>query len=156
MEDARFFHQQANWCYQLAWQCFDLAVAHKLNLMGNELTAKARKGPQTQRLFDPGSDDKVATRAGANAISNRWLTRARTVEHTPEKARPLASKLKRIFYAPRVISDHIMVQEDFERLHKFLLETEGLSEVSDDMRKLVEQEWPELVHKLPPRVPQSG
>ena len=24
MEDARFFHQQANWCYQLAWQCFDL------------------------------------------------------------------------------------------------------------------------------------
>src|SRR5262245_13166218 len=82
--------------------------------------------------------------------------RARTVEHTPEKARPLASKLKRIFYAPRVISDHIMVQEDFERLHKFLLETEGLSEVSDDMRKLVEQEWPELVHKLPPRVSQSG
>src|SRR5262249_43507802 len=36
-----------------------------------------------------------------------------------------------------------------------LLETEGLSEVSDDMRKLVEEEWPELVHKLPPRVPQS-
>src|SRR5262249_18177202 len=27
IEDARFFHQQANWCYQLAWQCFDLAVA---------------------------------------------------------------------------------------------------------------------------------
>ena len=75
--------------------------------------------------------------------------------HTPEKSRPLASKLKRI-YAPRVISDHIMVQEDFERLHKFLLETEDLSEVSDDMRKLVEEEWPELVHKLPPRVAQSG
>ena len=78
--------------------------------------------------------------------------RARTVAHTPEKARPLASKLKRI-YAPRLISDHIMVQEDFERLHKFLLETEHLSEVSDDMRELVEDEWPELVHKLPPKVP---
>src|SRR5215813_2312589 len=38
--DARFVQQQANWCYQLAWQCFDLAVAHELNLMGNELTAK--------------------------------------------------------------------------------------------------------------------
>jgi hypothetical protein len=61
-----------------------------------------------------------------------------------------ASKLKRI-YAPRIISDHIMMQEDFERLYKFLLETEGLSEVSDDMRQLVEQEWPELVHKLPPK-----
>ena len=64
-------------------------------------------------------------------------------------------KSKRIF-APRIISDHIMVQEDFERLHKFLLETESLSEVSDDMRELVEEEWPELVHKLPPKVPSSG
>jgi hypothetical protein len=62
-----------------------------------------------------------------------------------------ASKLKP--NAPRIISDHIMVQEDFERLHKFLLETESLSEVSDDMRELVEEEWPELVHKLPPKVP---
>ena len=51
------------------------------------------------------------------------------------------SKPKRI-YAPRIISDHIMVREDFERLHKLLLETEGLSEVSDDMRELVEDEWP--------------
>jgi hypothetical protein len=81
--------------------------------------------------------------------------RARTVAHTPEKSRPLASKLKRI-YAPRLISDHIMVQEDFERLHRFLLEAEGLSEVSDDMRGLIEEEWPELVHKLPPRMQQSG
>jgi len=62
----------------------------------------------------------------------------------------IASKPKRI-YAPRIISDHIMMQEDFERLYKFLLETEGLSEVSGDMRELVEQEWPELVHKLPPK-----
>jgi hypothetical protein len=65
------------------------------------------------------------------------------------------SKPKRI-YLPRIISDHIMVQEDFERLYKFLLETDDLSEVSDDMRQLIEQEWPELVHKLPPKVPSSG
>ena len=73
--------------------------------------------------------------------------------HTPEKSRPLASKLKR---TPRLISDHIMVQEDFELLHKFLVETEGFSEISDDMRELAEEEWPKLVHKLPSRVPQSG
>jgi hypothetical protein len=64
-----------------------------------------------------------------------------------------ASKLKSRIYAPRIISDHIMVQEDFERLYKFLLETDSLSEVSDDMRELVEEEWPELAHKLPPKVP---
>jgi hypothetical protein len=33
----------ANWCYQLAWRHFDLCVAHKLNLMGNAHTAKARE-----------------------------------------------------------------------------------------------------------------
>ena len=49
-----------------------------------------------------------------------------------------------------------MVQEDFERLYKFLLETEDIPEVSDDMRDLVEEEWPELVHKLPPKTSQSG
>ena len=66
-----------------------------------------------------------------------------------------ASQPKRV-YAPRIISDHVMVQEDFERLHKFLLETDVLPEVSDDMRRLVEEEWPELAHKLPPKVSQSG
>jgi hypothetical protein len=58
--------------------------------------------------------------------------------------------MKRI-YTPRVVADHMMLQEDFERLYKFLLETDDLSEVSDDIRELVEQEWPELVHKLPPK-----
>src|SRR5262249_3743469 len=64
IEDEHFFHQQGNWCYQLAWQSFDLAVAHELNLMGNKLTAKARElwsQEQTQKLVDPRSDDKVAT-----------------------------------------------------------------------------------------------
>jgi hypothetical protein len=63
-----------------------------------------------------------------------------------------ASKLKsKRIYAPRIISDHIMLQEDFERLHKFLLEMEDISEVSDDIRELIEEEWPELVHRLPPK-----
>jgi hypothetical protein len=69
MDDTRFFNWQANWCYQLAWQCFDLAVAHKLNVMGNEHTAKARelrsqelKGRQTHKLVDPRSDDRIAMR----------------------------------------------------------------------------------------------
>jgi hypothetical protein len=80
---------------ELAWQSFDLRVAHKLNLMGNKLTAKGRelwsqerKARRTQNLVDHRSE--------RNAISNPWLTEARTVAHTPEKSRPHASKLKRI------------------------------------------------------------
>jgi hypothetical protein len=48
MEDGRFFHQQANGC-QLAWQCFDLTIAHKLNAIGNAHTAKAREFRQERR-----------------------------------------------------------------------------------------------------------
>jgi hypothetical protein len=92
-----------------------------------------------------------ARAAGRKRNELSWLVRQpkRTNSGT-EKVR--ASKPKRT-YVPRIISDHIMVQEDFDRLHKFLLETEGLSEVSDDIRELVEEEWPELLHKLPPKVP---
>ena len=42
MEDARFFDGRADRCWQLAWQCFHLKKAQKLNAMGNELAARAR------------------------------------------------------------------------------------------------------------------
>jgi hypothetical protein len=54
-------------------------------------------------------------------------------------------------YAPRVVADRIMMQDDFVRLHKFLLETDTIADISDDVREVVENEWPELAHKLPPK-----
>ena len=44
---------------------------------------------------------------------------------------------------------------DLANLHKHLLELEVIDAISDEMRELIESEWPELVHKLPPRKPQS-
>ena len=58
-------------------------------------------------------------------------------------------------YAPRVVADRIMMQEDFVQLHKFLRETDTISEISDEVRELVEKEWPELARKLPPKKPHS-
>ena len=46
-----------------------------------------------------------------------------------------------------------MMQDDFVQLHKFLLETDTIPEISDEVREVVEQEWPELARKLPPRKP---
>ena len=87
----------------------------------------------------------------ADAFHDRFGGKRLT--YRPQKPGPRALKLKpKRIYTPRVVTDHIMLQEDFERLHKFLLEMEDLSEVSDDIRELVEEEWPELVHKLPPKV----
>ena len=54
--------------------------------------------------------------------------------------------------APRVVADRIMMQDDFERLHEVPpLETDTISDISDDLREVVEKEWPELAHKLPPK-----
>jgi hypothetical protein len=58
-------------------------------------------------------------------------------------------------YAPRVVADRIMMQEDFVRLHKFLFEMDTIPDISDDVREVVEKEWPELVHKLPPKKPNA-
>jgi hypothetical protein len=56
MEYARFVYQQANRCYQLAWQCFDLRVAHKLNLLANEHKATARELASRERNRRPSEE----------------------------------------------------------------------------------------------------
>jgi hypothetical protein len=40
-----------------------------------------------------------------------------------------------------------------ERVHKEILKFERIEAVSDPIRKLIEELWPELVHKLPPKGP---
>jgi len=48
-----------------------------------------------------------------------------------------------------------MTSADLERLHKYMLEIEGVDAISDEMRAVVEELWPELAHKLPPKKPQG-
>ena len=59
MENPHFFYQQGSWCYQLAWQCFDLTVAQKLNVMGNELIAKARELQSAEHKPSPAQRDAL-------------------------------------------------------------------------------------------------
>ena len=47
-----------------------------------------------------------------------------------------------------------MTPADLRRLHKYMLEIEKVSAISDEMRMTVEELWPELAHKLPPKKPQ--
>ena len=44
-----------------------------------------------------------------------------------------------------------MTPADLRRLHKYMLEMEKVTVVPDEMRELVESEWPELSYKLPPK-----
>jgi len=40
---------------------------------------------------------------------------------------------------------------DLKRLHKYMVEVEHIEVISDEMPAVVESEWPELAHKLPPK-----
>jgi hypothetical protein len=44
-----------------------------------------------------------------------------------------------------------MMPADLKRLHKYMQEIEHISVISDEVRAVVEEEWPELAHKLPPK-----
>jgi hypothetical protein len=50
-----------------------------------------------------------------------------------------------------IVDGKPMKPADLKRLHKYLLDMEAISVISDEMRVVVESEWPELVHKLPPK-----
>jgi hypothetical protein len=69
MEDSRFFDRQADRCWQLAWQCFHLKKAQKLNAMGNELAARARA---LRTLSAEGSSEEAGrTLAARHATSEK-------------------------------------------------------------------------------------
>jgi hypothetical protein len=49
------------------------------------------------------------------------------------------------------IDGKTVTPDDLRRLHDYLIEIETIAIISDEMRVVVESEWPELVHKLPPK-----
>jgi hypothetical protein len=63
-------------------------------------------------------------------------------------------KKNRRAYKPRIVGGHVMMPADLRRLHKYMLEIEGIDHISDEMRAVVEELWPELAHKLPSKRPQ--
>jgi hypothetical protein len=62
---------------------------------------------------------------------------------------------KRRVYISLVVGNQVMTSADLERLHKYMLEIEGIDHISDEMRAVVQELWPELAHKLPPKKPQG-
>ena len=58
-------------------------------------------------------------------------------------------------YLPRIVGDKVMLPADLKRLHKYMLDIERIDHISDEMRAVVESEWPELAHKLPPKTPRG-
>ncbi len=88
MEDVRFFYQQANRCYQLAWQSFDLRVAQRLNVLGNEHTAKARElRSQNGRT----SDEEAPRPGGLPGQGLSWPAGNRSTQKMPLRTRAIST-----------------------------------------------------------------
>jgi hypothetical protein len=47
------------------------------------------------------------------------------------------------------------MSDEIEQIHKEVLEFERIEAISDPMRELIEDLWPELAYKLPPKKPQG-
>jgi hypothetical protein len=62
---------------------------------------------------------------------------------------------KRRTYEPRVFDGRVIMPDEIERIHKEVLKFERIEAISDPMRELIEDLWPELMHKLPPKKPQG-
>jgi hypothetical protein len=50
-----------------------------------------------------------------------------------------------------IINGAPMTPDDLQRLHGYLVEMDSIAIISDEMRIVIESEWPELAYKLPPR-----
>jgi hypothetical protein len=50
----------------------------------------------------------------------------------------------------------VITSDEIEWIHKEVLKFERFEAISDPMRESIEDLWPELVHKLPPRKPRAA
>jgi hypothetical protein len=63
---------------------------------------------------------------------------------------------KKLRYETRVFDGRIIHSVEIERIHREVLDFERIEAISDPMRELIEDLWPELVTKLPPKRPPAA
>ena len=59
---------------------------------------------------------------------------------------------QRFPYEPRVIGGKLMMPADLQAIHRDVVETPVLENVTEEIRAVIEAVWPELLSKLPPRL----
>ena len=123
---------------------------------------------------------RLAERADTPELREKLLNLAREwmhavmddedAESAAQRRRPMASALrrdrrrrlaplarrrtvtKRRPYEPRIVGGKVVIMPaDLQRLHQRLLNSAVIEVISDEIREVVETEWPELSHKLPPK-----
>ena len=65
--------------------------------------------------------------------------------------RQVAMTKKKPRYESRVFDGRIIHSAEIERIHKEVLDFKHIEAISEPMRELIEDLWPELANKLPPK-----
>jgi hypothetical protein len=58
---------------------------------------------------------------------------------------------QRFPYEPRVIGCRLMMPAELQAIHRYVVETPILENITEEVRAVVETVWPELMSKLPPK-----
>ena len=64
---------------------------------------------------------------------------------------PQRGNRQRFPYEPRVVHGKLMMPAELQAIHRYVVETPVLEEVTEEIRAVVETVWPELLSKLPPK-----
>src|SRR6516165_3485279 len=101
--------------------------------------------------FTVNAASQFAEAATADAFQERFG--GTRLPYSPSKpGRPSGPRVRyQRSYPPRIVGGKVMTPADLRRLHKYMLDIEKVTVISDEMRAVVESEWPELAHKLPPK-----
>ena len=96
-----------------------------------------------------GLDDLEVAMAAYKATCKRWPDEPVTLRQGTLVIED--SRRNRGAYEPRIFDGRVVLPDEIERMHKEILGFERIESISDPMRELIEDLWPELVHKLPPK-----
>ena len=68
-----------------------------------------------------------------------------------QKIGPKRGSRRRFPYEPRVVGGNLIMPAELQAIHRYVIETPVLEEVTEEIRAVVETVWPELLSKLPPK-----
>ena len=67
-----------------------------------------------------------------------------------QKPGPQRGNRQRFPYEPRVVGGRVLMPAELQAIHRYVVETPVLENVTEEIRAVVETVWPELMSKLPP------
>ena len=68
-----------------------------------------------------------------------------------QKLGPQRGNRRRFPYEPRVVGGKLLMPAELQAIHRYVVETPILENVSEEIRAVVKAVWPELMSKLPPK-----